>query len=185
MVSLSDSLRLGSALRGRRAATMASADSSRCRVHVTRVPLPSCYPSTILGWVRRNPFSLLGSCEASRGKTHLFPPIRLPHLRPWLRTATGTSTYLAALPTTIRLMRFLFVRPGVRLRLPSDSASRQTPLPSAMHFPLQGVLRGRFTPLEMRHARRTRARRGACAPLLFSYQTFLVTGQLAVQAMGL
>ena len=37
------------------------------------------------------------------------------------------------------LMRFLCVRPALCLRLPSDSMSPWTPLPSGYHFPLSGV----------------------------------------------
>ena len=42
-------------------------------------------------------------------------------------------------------MRFVFLGPRFRLRLPSDSASRRTPLPSATRFPLPGAP-GTFTP---------------------------------------
>ena len=38
-------------------------------------------------------------------------------------------------------MKFLFVRPDVCRRLPSDSTSRWTPLPWAMRFPLLGLAR--------------------------------------------
>ena len=61
------------------------------------------------------------------------------------RLLSGFDTQL----TTI--MRFLFVRPEVcpwlvcsHIRLPSDSASRRTPLPSAISFPLPGGF-GSFT----------------------------------------
>jgi hypothetical protein len=35
-------------------------------------------------------------------------------------------------------MRFLFVKPGFCLRLPSDSVSRRTPLPFGYRFPPSG-----------------------------------------------
>ena len=82
--------------------------------------------------------------EASRGKTYFFPFIYLPHLRCEFPCSFWALACLAALPTHIRLMRFLFVRPKVCLLLPSDSTSRWTPLLLAMHFPLPGVL-GTFT----------------------------------------
>src|SRR5574344_50737 len=51
-------------------------------------------------------------------------------------------------------IKFLYVRPDVCLRLPSDSLSRRTPLSSAEHFPLLGRDRD-LHPLEWHHARRT------------------------------
>ena len=51
-------------------------------------------------------------------------------------------------------MKFLFVRPDVCRRLPSDSTSRWTPLPWAMRFPLLGLARD-LHPLANAHAERT------------------------------
>ena len=51
-------------------------------------------------------------------------------------------------------MKFLFVRPDVCRRLPSDSNSRWTPLPWAMRFPLLGLARD-LHPLANAHAERT------------------------------
>ena len=51
-------------------------------------------------------------------------------------------------------MKFLFVRPYVCRRLPSDSTSRRTPLPWAMRFPLLGLARD-LQPLANAHAERT------------------------------
>jgi len=45
---------------------------------------------------------------------------------------------------SLRLMRFLFVRPEICRRLPSRSTSRWTRLALAIHFPLPGVF-GTFT----------------------------------------
>ena len=55
-------------------------------------------------------------------------------------------------------MKFLFVRPDVCRRLPSDSTSRWTPLPWAMRFPLLGLARD-LHPLANAHAERTTERR--------------------------
>ena len=54
-------------------------------------------------------------------------------------------------------MKFLFVRPDVCRRLPSDSTSRWTPLPWAMRFPLLGLARDSH-PLANTHAERTKKR---------------------------
>ena len=51
-------------------------------------------------------------------------------------------------------IKFLYVGPDVCLRLPSDSTSRWTPLPSAVAFPLLGWL-GDLHPLEYVRAGRT------------------------------
>ena len=51
-------------------------------------------------------------------------------------------------------MKFLFVRPDVCRRLPSDSTSQWTPLPLAIAFPLLGQLRD-LHPLDNTHAERT------------------------------
>ena len=53
-------------------------------------------------------------------------------------------------------MKFLFVRPDVCRRLPSDSTSQWTPLPLAIAFPLLGQLRD-LHPLDNTHAERTKS----------------------------
>jgi hypothetical protein len=58
-------------------------------------------------------------------------------------------------------MRFLFVRPALCLRLPSDSALRRTPLPSGYQFPLPG-LEGISTPKFVRPAGRTKIKKPFC-----------------------
>jgi len=56
----------------------------------------------------------------------------------------GFSFYRSLTLCSRPSMRFLFVRPELCLRLPSDFTSRWTPLPSAVTFPLPGGL-GTFT----------------------------------------
>ena len=55
-------------------------------------------------------------------------------------------------------IKFLYVRPDVCLRLPSDSVSRRTPLSSAGHFPLLGHVWD-LHPLECEHDGRTKKSR--------------------------
>jgi hypothetical protein len=68
-------------------------------------------------------------------------------------------------------MRFLFVRPAFCLRLPSDSVSRQTPLPSGYQFPLSG-LEGTSTPKFVRPAGRTTKKTTATVLSAFCLQAF-------------
>jgi len=67
--------------------------------------------------------------EISPGKNAIFPSIYLPHLHHQLPSSFGASVWLATLPRWWCLMWFLFVRPEVYRRLPSDSPSPGTPLP--------------------------------------------------------
>jgi len=61
--------------------------------------------------------------------THLPPYARRMYVRA-CRTGIGLRRYAPSHPTRPPQMRFLFVEPGFCLRLPSDSTSRWTPLPS-------------------------------------------------------
>ena len=81
------------------------------------------------------------SMQTSPGTTRLFPSIYLPHLPPLVPCSYWTLTWVAALSQAIAYIRFLFVRPEVCRRLPSDSTSRWTPLPLAVSFPLPGRFR--------------------------------------------
>ena len=75
----------------------------------------------------------------SQGNARDLHPIHPPHLQPhppgWLLGFEDIGL-LARMP--LPHMRFLFVGPGLCLRLPSDSASRRTPLPSGYRFPPPG-----------------------------------------------
>ena len=51
-------------------------------------------------------------------------------------------------------MKFLFLRPDICHRLPSDSTSRWTLLPLTMQFPLLGLARD-LHPIDNAHAERT------------------------------
>ena len=67
-----------------------------------------------------------------------------------------TSFCLANLSTSLSLnIKFLYVRPDICRRLPSDSTSRWTPLPLAIYFPLSGRFRD-LHPLEYVRAGRTK-----------------------------
>ena len=61
--------------------------------------------------------------------THLRAYARRIYVRTF-RASTGLCTHLLAHPALTPRMRFLFVEPAFCLRLPSDSTSRRTPLPS-------------------------------------------------------
>ena len=107
-----------------RLATMASADF--CTFSVT---------------FRSRLFLSEHSVQTSPGTTRFFPSIYLPHLPPLVPCSYWTLTWMAVLSQAIAYIRFLFVRPEVCLRLPSDSTSRWTPLPLAVSFPLPGRFR--------------------------------------------
>ena len=69
------------------------------------------------------------STRPPRVLTHSFPSIYLPHLPQAIRVALGLRLVWEPCPRLEPCTRFLFVRPEVCRQLPSDSASRQTPLP--------------------------------------------------------
>ncbi len=80
------------------------------------------------------------ACETSPGKSNDLPPIYLPHLHCKVRAVLDFGLFCSLVRFAMPYMRFLFVRPGVCpqrdlstlcIRLPSDSASRRTPLPLA------------------------------------------------------
>ena len=72
-----------------------------------------------------------------------------------LIVAIGLRLLLQPYPHVLPPIWFLFVRPEVCLRLPSDSTSLWTPLPLAMYLPLHGRTRD-LHPLEFAHAGRTK-----------------------------
>ena len=111
-------------------------------------------------WLRltsRSSLLLLASWlvyETSPDKNMLFPPYACriyPHV---FRMTIGLRLLQQSYPTYRPSMRFLSVRPDFCHRLPSDSTSRWTPLPSAICFPSLGRIRD-FHPLEHAHAGRT------------------------------
>ena len=78
-------------------------------------------------------------------------------------TATGSVwlfdfSFLWSLIPSIRMMRFLFVRPRICLQLPSDSPSPETPLLFGYVLPTTGRARV-FHPLDCAHAGRTKRAR--------------------------
>ena len=91
-------------------------------------PLPSPFPPVRPPGVRPTPFPSIPAAFTSAAS-----------VQPWGFGLFGSLT------RRVRLMRFVFLGPRFRLRLPSDSASRRTPLPSATRFPLPGAP-GTFTP---------------------------------------
>ena len=86
-------------------------------------------------------FLLEHSVQTSPGTTRLFPSICLPHLPPLVPCSYWTLTCQAALSQATACIQFLFVKPEVCRRLPSDSTSRWTSLPLAVSFPLPGRFR--------------------------------------------
>ena len=101
--------------------------------------------------------------ETSPGKNAVFPSIYLPHLHHKLPDSLWASVCLATLPNLHCLMWFLFVRPEVCLRLPSDSSSPRTPLPLAMCLALSTRTRD-FHPLDCAHAGRTKKKSSRLHP---------------------
>ena len=84
------------------------------------------------------------SAQTSPGTTRFFPSIYLLYLPHAIPCSDWASTCLAALPSHIAFYA-ISVRQARGLpvvfphnRLPSDSTSRWTPLPSAISFPLPG-----------------------------------------------
>jgi hypothetical protein len=92
----------------------------------------------------RRPFDLRSTRQTDRSprvmRSHLRAYARRIYVRVF-RASTGLGRYLPARPALPPRMRFLFVGPAFCLRLPSDSASRRTPLPSGWQFPLPGLRR--------------------------------------------
>ena len=82
--------------------------------------------------------------EISPGKSDNLHPICLLHL-PWLLRTVSDFILFCKLVHNLRpSMKFLFVRPELCLRLPSDPTSRWAPLPSANASHCQGAF-GTFT----------------------------------------
>ena len=108
-----------------RTTTMASADFCRTSGNCFSVPLHRISPSA--------------GRQISPGNARDLHPIYPPHLQPHPPDGYWASS-VTCLLARLRLphMRFLFVGPGFCLRLPSDSASRRTPLPSGYRFPPSG-----------------------------------------------
>jgi len=78
------------------------------------------------------------SCRPPRVlRTHLHAYARRIYVQAF-RTGIGLWRYSPPHPACTPRMRFLFVEPALCLRLPSDSTSRWTPLPSGLRFPLSG-----------------------------------------------
>ena len=71
-----------------------------------------------------------------------------PHLLHHLLMATGFALTRKLTPMIQPDMRFVFLGPELCLRLPSDSTSRWTPLPSANSFHHQD-LQGTSTPMQL------------------------------------
>jgi len=95
----------------------------------------------------RDPRSLMARLQISPGITH--PPSRLcasdiRHRVPYMYRASHPS---ACSPHGAASIRFLFVAPALCFRLPSDSQSPKTPLPSANTCPCR-LCRGLSPPNE-------------------------------------
>ena len=97
------------------------------------------------------------SVRPPRVRTRSFPP-SIRRIYTSGPCSYWASSYPADSPTLVCLMRFLFVGPAVCLGLPSDSASRRTPLPLAMRLALPPAL-GTFTLKKRAHAEHTRKSR--------------------------
>ena len=86
------------------------------------------------------------STQTSLGTTRFLLSIYLPHLSCTIPCSYWASTWMAALPSyitsyviSVRQTRDLPIGSYFpHIRLPSDSTSRWTPLPSAISFPLPG-----------------------------------------------
>ena len=96
--------------------------------------------------------------ETSPGKNAIFPSIYLPHIHHGFPSSLGLWFVAQPYPIHICLMWFLYVRPEVCLRLPSDSTSRWTPLPLAMCLALLTRTQDLHL-LDCSHAGRTRKRK--------------------------
>jgi len=69
--------------------------------------------------------------QTSQGKTRDLPAYACRIYLMAFRASIGLWWLLPPYPTMTPRIRFLFVRPAFCLGLPSDSPSRETPLPSA------------------------------------------------------
>jgi hypothetical protein len=74
--------------------------------------------------------SLSADWQISPGNAHLLSRLCLSHLRLHFPYKYRTLKIIAFSSSATASMRFLFVKPAICLRLPSDSTSRWTPLPS-------------------------------------------------------
>ena len=74
---------------------------------------------------------LLRTCKTSSGKRYHLHLIYLLHLHLEIRAVLDFVLCWKLVRFKMPYMQFLFVRPRFCLRLPSDSASRRTPLPLA------------------------------------------------------
>jgi hypothetical protein len=72
--------------------------------------------------------------QTSPVNEHLLSRLSLPQLHPRLPCSYWTLKIIAFLSRVAISMRFLFVRQAFCLRLPSDSASRPTPMEKAGCF---------------------------------------------------
>ena len=94
----------------------------------------------------------------------IFPSTYLPHLLNIPSDSYWASICLATLPDISSLIcDFCPSDQRFAIRLPSDSTSRWTPLPSAVSFPLSGHSTD-FHRLDYAHAGRTRKRKGIKNP---------------------
>ena len=93
-------------------------------------------------------------CETSPGKNAIFSSIYLLYLHHRLLSSFGLQFVTQPYPAYICLIQFLFVRPEVCLKLPSDSISRWTPLFSAVCLVLLTCTKD-FHLLDCTHAGRT------------------------------
>ena len=101
--------------------------------------------------------------ETSHGKANIFPSTSPHHLHLYVRVVYWASPCPAGLPRTSCLMMFVFLGAEFCIRLPSDSTSRWTPLPSASGWqrPAPSV---DFHHLVIRHAWHTGNPRGCISP---------------------
>ena len=113
-------------------------------------------------------FSLTHVRETSHGKANIFHSISLHHLHLCVRVVYWASSCAADLPRISCLMMFVFLRAELCIRLPSDSTSPWTPLPSASGWqrPAPTV---DFHNLDIRHAWHTKKKAGfaVCVSGLF------------------
>ena len=132
--------------------------------------------------LRTNDCSALPTFYASvrppRVRTKSFPSSACRIYDCWFRVALGLHLSWEAYPQHSPYMRFLFVRPRVCLQLPSDSASRQTPLLFSYALPTTGRARD-LHPLDFAHAGRTKS--NAEIP---SWNLCIVCGAVFVQPLS-
>ena len=120
--------------------------------------------------------------EASPGKNAAFPPIYLSHIHRRLPDSLGFQFVTQPYPTCICLMWFLFVRPGVCRRLPSDSLSPWTPLPLAMCLAPSTRTRD-FHPLDCAHAGRTLTK--PCLMIQARLLLYTICGNMLIMSIPL